>query len=175
MTKNLIAALMALAVGLAAAPAVVAQGTGGPLESRLEARKVIRAADGKESLAAADAAKPGDVIEYVATYRNGGAGAITGLQATMPIPPGTEFIPGTTRPATAAASLDGRAFSPIPLRRTVTRDGKQVAEPVPYREYRALRWNARELGGGKELAFTARVRVIDDRTPGEPGSKGGGT
>jgi hypothetical protein len=49
----------------------------------------------------------------------------------------------------------------MPLKRTVTRNGAQVEELVPYREYRALRWNAGELGGENSLAFTARVRVSE--------------
>ncbi len=131
-------------------------------------------AAGRESLADAADAKPGDVIEYVATYRNTGKAAVTGMQATMPVPPQTEFIAGSARPAQAKASLDGRSFADIPLKRTVERDGRRIEVEVPYREYRYLRWFAGELGGGKSAAFTARVRVIDDRAPDEPGSKGGG-
>lgn len=173
MVKNLSAALAGLALALFAAPGALAQKAGDALESRLEARKVI-VADGRESFVEAAAAKPGDVIEYVATYRNTGKGAISGLQATMPIPPQTEFIPGTARPAKARASLDGKAFADIPLKRQVMRDGKQVEEQVPFREYRYLRWFAGDLGGEKTAAFTARVRVIDDRRPEEPGGGGGG-
>jgi uncharacterized repeat protein (TIGR01451 family) len=173
MKKTLSAALALAALALFGATASLAQKAGGPLESQLVARKVV-VAEGRESLADAGTVKPGDVIEYVATYRNAGKDAITGLQATIPIPPQTEFIPGTARPARARASLDGRSFADIPLKRTVTRDGKQIEEQVPYREYRALRWFAGELGAGKTADFTARVKVIDDRTPSEPGSKGGG-
>lgn len=162
-----------LAAFLAATPGAWAQQGAAPLESRLAARKVV-VVDGRDTFADANAARPGDVIEYLATYRNTGASALTGMQATVPIPANTEFVPGSARPAGAKASLDGRAYADIPLKRTVTRDGKQVEEQVPYREYRYLRWTAGELGGGKTLVYTARVRVVDERTPGEPGSKGGG-
>jgi uncharacterized repeat protein (TIGR01451 family) len=174
MKKSLGAAMAVLALAAMAVPAAWAQKPAEPLESRLVARKVV-VADGKETLVEAANAKPGDVIEYVATYRNTGKDGLTGLQATMPIPPETEYIPGTARPAQAKASVDGRAFADIPLKRTVTRNGKQVEEQVPYREYRALRWLAGELGGGKSATFSARVKVADDRPPGEPGSKAGGT
>ena len=173
MVNSVRAAGAILAALLAAAPAAWAQQGAAPLESRLAARKVV-VVDGRDTFADANAARPGDVIEYLATYRNTGASALTGMQATVPIPGNTEFVPGSARPAGAKASLDGRAYADIPLKRTVTRDGKQVEEQVPYREYRYLRWTAGELGGGKTLAYTARVRVIDERTPGEPGSKGGG-
>jgi uncharacterized repeat protein (TIGR01451 family) len=167
-------ALAVAVVALVLAPPIAnAQQPTGPLESRLEAHKVA-GADGRETLVDAASAKPGDTIEYAATYRNSGKAAIQGLQATLPIPPETEFLAGTARPAGAKASLDGRTFADIPLRRTVTREGKQVEVQVPYREYRALRWFAGELGSGKTVTFTARVRVVDDKTPSEPGSKGGG-
>ena len=168
MTKTLTIAMGAVVLALLAAPAALAQAGQEPLESRLAARKVV-VANGRESFVEAGTAKPGDVIEYVATYRNTGKDTITGLQATMPIPPQTEFIPGTAAPARARASLDGRDFADIPLKRTSMRDGRQVEENVPYRDYRYLRWFAADLGGGKMLAFKARVRVIDDRPSGVQG------
>lgn len=170
MTRNLMAGLVALS--LFAAPAAFAQKSGDPLQSVLVARKVI-VAEGRESLVEATAARPGDVIEYVATYRNAGKNAITGLQANLPIPPQTEFVPGTARPAQVKASLDGRSFADIPLKRTVVRDGRRIEEQVPYREYRALRWIVGELGGGKSADFAARVKVIDDGPPVEPVNKAG--
>ena len=92
-----------------------------------------------------------------------GKDAIRGLKATLPIPPQTEFIPGSARPAKAQASLDGLAFADVPLRRKATRDGQAVEEAVPWREYRALRWAAGDLGAGSSLTFTIRVRVIEER------------
>lgn len=174
MMKGSTAALAVAALLLLPAGAVLAQRTGDPLQSRLEASRVV-VKDGRESLVDAASAKPGDVIEYTATYRNAGKAAITGLQATLPIPPQTEFIPGTARPAQVSASLDGRAFAAIPLMRTVEREGRRIEVPVPWREYRALRWSAGELGGEKSATFTARVRVIDDPVPGATPAKAGGT
>jgi hypothetical protein len=92
----------------------------------------------------------------------------------MPIPAQTEFIPGSSRPAQVQASLDGRVFEDVPLKRTVTRASKQTEERVPYSDYRYLRWFVGELGGGKAVAVSARVRVIDDGTPNEPGGIGAG-
>ena len=137
----------------------------GPVETRLEARKVVLGADGKESLVPADSAKPGDIIEYAATYQNKGRAAVKNLEATLPIPANTEFIPGSPKPGTAKASVDSRTFSDIPLKRTVKKDGKDVQENVPAREYRYLRWFPGELGGEKSVTYVARVKVIDDPTP----------
>jgi uncharacterized repeat protein (TIGR01451 family) len=125
----------------------------GPVETRLEARVVVRAADGRESFAPAESARPGDVIEYVATYRNGGDHAVKGLEATLPIPAHTELVPGSIRPATARASLDAASFAALPLKR-----GKEL---VPYRDYRYLRWQVAQLDPKKSVSFSARVRVVD--------------
>lgn len=145
---------------LAMAAAPLCAQTAGAIDSRLEARKVVRAADGGEAFAAADAAKPGDVIEYVATYRNTTAQPVRNLQATLPIPAHTEIVAGTARPASAQASVDAVAFAAMPLRRKVTRDGREIEEAVPLSEYRYLRWHAGELAGGQSAVFTARVRVV---------------
>src|SRR5258708_34001880 len=75
------------------------------VESTLEARKVVRGADGGESFASAEIAKPGDVIEYVATYRNTTRETIRDLEATLPIPAPTDLIAGSARPAAARATL----------------------------------------------------------------------
>lgn len=156
------AALAALAVAATASTIAFAQMSPEPVESMLVARKVV-VAEGREALVDAADARPGDVIEYAATYRNAGKDAIRGLKATLPVPPQTEFIPGSARPAKAQASLDGRAFADMPLRRKVTRNGQSVEEAVPLREYRAIRWAAGDLGSGSATTFTIRVRVIDER------------
>ena len=152
-----IAGLLAL-VAIAALPLRADEG---PVETRLEARKVMRAADGRESLSAADSARPGDVIEYVATYRNRGERAVRSLEATLPIPANTELLPESVRPAGARASLDAARFAAPPLKRVVTREGRRVEELVPYREYRYLRWHVPQLEANRSVTFTARVRVVD--------------
>lgn len=148
-------------LALAAITALPLRADQGPVETRLEARVVVRATDGRESFAPADSARPGDVIEYVATYRNAGDRAVKSLEATLPIPANTELLPGTIRPATARASLDAAQFAAPPLKRTVTREGRSVEEPVPYREYRYLRWQVAQLEPRKSVSFSARVRVVN--------------
>jgi uncharacterized repeat protein (TIGR01451 family) len=160
------AALVAL---LAFATLASAQ-SAGPVETRLEASKVERAADGRERLVPAQAVKPGDVIEYTASYRNTGSQAVHDLDATLPIPANTEFVAGSAKPAGAKASLDGRAFAAMPLKRRVMRGGKPVEEDVPLREYRYLRWHVAQLGAGKSVSFDARVKVIEDETSQDRGT-----
>ena len=168
------AALVALAAFITGAPEASAQPKAAPqpLESKIEQRKVARAADGAETLVAVDTVKPGDVIEYVATYRNTTRAPLSKVEATLPIPSNTEFVPGTVRPATAKASADGRNYGDLPLKRVVKRNGVDVEEQVPVREYRYLRWYPGVIGGEQAVAFTARVRVVDDRSPSEPGKQG---
>ncbi len=161
-SRIVLVAALALATGVSVG--VRAQSPAGPLESRLDARKVVVEA-GVERLVDAKDAKPGDVIEYAATYRNTGKDAIRELNATLPIPRETELLAGKARPAPSTASLDGTAFAPLPLKRTVTREGKPVVVDVPLAEYRALRWRVPQLPAGQSLTFIARVRVVDDRPP----------
>ena len=159
--KTIVRAFAALVCMATVLPSVAQQNTN-PLVTRLEARKVVRAADGTESFAAAESAKPGDVIEYVATYRNTGKQPIRNLEATLPIPQNTELVDSSARPAGAKASLDAKTFADMPLKRRVVRDGKPVDEAVPVREYRSLRWYAAELPADKVATYSARVKVLED-------------
>ena len=150
-----------LLMALAAISALPLGAQTGPVETRLEARKVTRGADGREAFAPADAARPGDVIEYVATYRNTGDAAVRSLDATLPIPAHTELVPGSIRPSGARASLDATQFAAPPLKRSVVREGRATEEPVPYSEYRYLRWHVPQLDARKSVTFSARVKVVN--------------
>src|SRR5437762_1650033 len=114
----------------------------GDVSIALSAQRVTAKAGGREAVERADRAKPGDVIEYRATYRNQGHAVVRRLDATLPIPAGTEYLDRTARPAVMLASLDGRSFAPIPLMRRVRlADGREVMHAVPASEYRWLRWS----------------------------------
>jgi uncharacterized repeat protein (TIGR01451 family) len=161
MNRAFTALATAIVIAFPAMAALAQPAANGPVQVQLESRKVTRAADGREALVAADAAKPGDVIEYAVTYRNTGREAVRNLAATLPIPPHTEFIHGTTRPASAKASLDAAAFADMPLKRKSLREGRAVDEMVPFADYRYLRWHADELGAGQSVTFVARVKVVE--------------
>jgi len=137
---------------------------GGQIETELSAFRVVVGQDGKEELMPADKAKPGEVIEYVLICTNKGTALIDNLQPTLPIPQDTEYMPGTARPSVVLASLDGKTFAPVPLRRSVKNaDGKIVEEEVPYREYRFLRWRLGRLEPGKGATVKARVRIAAEK------------
>ena len=70
------------------------------------------------------------------------------------------FVAGSSQPAGAQASLDGKTFEPIPLLREVKKaDGTTEKQPVPLAEYRALRWSIDLLDAGKETPVQLRAKV----------------
>ncbi len=127
----------------------------------LTAWAVGKGDDGNERLSAAEQVKPGDVLQYSALYTNGGRQPVRNLVASLPIPVGTELIDAPQLPRAATASIDGKAFSALPLMRKVrTADGRMVDQPVPLAEYRALRWPQHDLASNATLRIGARVRVV---------------
>lgn len=151
-----------LAAALVAAALLVplAAHAQGDVTVDLTARRVVTDARGHETLLPADQAKPGEVVEYAATYRNPGPAGARQVMATLPIPTGMEYVPETAQPAAVLASLDGRNFEPVPLQRKVRlADGRQVLRPVPVSEYRYLRWSLGTLAGRSERTVLARLRV----------------
>ena len=142
-----------------------AQAKSEPLIVTLARQKVILS-DGKESLHSAEVARPGDILEEVATYSNRSSAPLKSLQATLPIPPSTELLIASIKPTGAKASLDGNEFSNLPLKRRVKQaNGVEIELAVPISEYRYLRWYPGELLPGKSLVFTARFKVSNDSIP----------
>ncbi|MEP6589176.1 MAG: hypothetical protein ABJA84_10525 [Polaromonas sp.] len=146
------------AVSLAFGQAVFAQAPSA-MTSGLTAQRVDTV-DGKAVLTPATSGKPGDVIEYSGTYRNGGTAPVDKLLATIPVPAGTSFIAGSAVPAQAQASIDGVRFEAVPLMRSVSQaDGTERKVAVPLAEYRALRWDIGALAAGRNAVVSLRVRI----------------
>lgn len=149
--------IIAIAVGVLFAPAFAR--AAGDVSVVLTAQRVT-VVNGKEAMESADQARPGDVIEYRAEYRNTGSGAVKQLDATLPVPHGMEFLPQTAAPGALSASTDGKNFAPVPLKQRVKlADGREVTRDVPPAEYRALRWSLGTLGPSQSRTVAARVRV----------------
>lgn len=130
------------------------------VDAKLTASKVITNAAGQEKLEPADKAKPGDVLEYAATYRNNDKQPVKAVKATLPIPAGMEYVPGTASPAGVTASTDGLQYSTLPLKRTVRlANGTTQEQVVPVNEYRFLRWEIGEMPAAGERTVKARMRV----------------
>jgi hypothetical protein len=163
-----------VALGLVALPAVAQ--TQKDLQVTMEVKKVVKAADGKESLESADQAKPGDILQYTAVYVNKSKNNLRDLEATIPVPAYTEYVAGSSRPAGAKASVDGQNFQSIPIRRRAKQaDGKEVMQLVPYADYRTLRWFAGSLPANQELKFSTRVKVLSNEPATAPSvEKSGG-
>jgi uncharacterized repeat protein (TIGR01451 family) len=136
-----------------------AEGKLEPVSVHMEAYKIVVEKD-VEHQRPAKKANPDDVLEYIASYKNNTDHAVNNLMATLPIPEGTIFLPATSNPKGAQASLDGEKYADIPLtRRVQLPSGKWEVQNVPYKEYRSLRWNLQTLAAGKDKAVSARVRV----------------
>jgi uncharacterized repeat protein (TIGR01451 family) len=165
-----VAATAALAAGLAfpagsafAQAAAPAADNKPKVEVRLVHQKVTRAADGKEVLAAADRAIPGETIEYRATYSNTGRTAARQVLGTLPVPTNMEYVADSSKPQPQQAALADGNFSAIPLKRKVRQpNGQEVEVIVPQSEYRALRWNLGDLGTNQSQTVAARMRVAVD-------------
>ena len=120
----------------------------------------VTVTNGKEAFSSASQVKPGDVVEYRATYTNSGKAPARQLLATLPVPAGMEFVEQSAVPAKLEASLDGQRYAPVPLTRRVKQaDGKEVVRPVPPAEYRWLRWTLGNLGSNTARTVSARMRV----------------
>lgn len=140
----------------------------GDVESVLTQKKIVIGSNKKETVSDVKDVKPGELIEYRAAYTNKGKAAVTNFSATLPIPEATEYQRGTATPAMGVkATVGDGKFLPIPLKRKVKLpDGKEVEQDVPLAQYKALQWSFGELGAGKTVVISARVRVSD--TPAAP-------
>lgn len=131
-----------------------------PVSSELTIARVVAQPDGSQRLAPAPEVGPGDLLQYTATYRNTSQRAVRRLAATLPIPPGTEYVAAPAVSGVIEASVGGTVFEPVPLMRKVKRpDGQVALVAVPLAEYRALRWPERDLAAGSSIVASARVRV----------------
>jgi uncharacterized repeat protein (TIGR01451 family) len=155
-------AACALAFSLSLGSAAAAEGD---VAVVLSAARVVVGEHGAEQLVTTEAVRPGDVVEYRATYTNQGDGPVRGLTATLPIPVDTNYLGLTATPEGVEASTNGVDFAPIPLMRKVAgKDGVERFEPVPASEYRALRWSIGELGANASQSVAARVVVPSVRS-----------
>jgi hypothetical protein len=153
--------LLALLALQSAAFSAPASSNADPVKVELTASKVLSTKGGRETFQPGETAKPGETLQYEATYRNQSAEVIGKLHAILPIPVGLEVVLSSLKPAGAQASLDGTTFAAIPLTREVVgADGKKVRQQVPASEYRALRWAAPQLKAGANFTVTARARVL---------------
>ena len=153
--------VLALLLAVAASSAPALAHAKDAVTIALQANKVTQE-KGREALVPADQAKPGEVIEYRATYTNSSAQTVRDVWATLPIPAGLELLPPSAAPAQWLASIDGKAFAPAPLmRRERTPAGIEVLREIPASEYRYLRWSLGTLPAKQSRTVAARARVTE--------------
>lgn len=140
-----------------------------PLEVKLVRNKIVLV-DGKETAQSATIARPGEILEEIATYTNKSKSPIRKLEATLPIPPNTELLVASIKPGNAKASVDGRQFFALPLKRKVKQEngekGVEIEQLIPLREYKYLRWYPGELGGEKVGGVFGQVQGFEWRHAG---------
>lgn len=128
---------------------------GQDLGIKLEAFKVVPATEAApESFLAAESAAPGDVIEYRAVYTNNTAGILRNFVPEIPVPAGLSAIEGSDLPKAQSASLDGTAFSPLPLL-------DATGQPVAFSSLRAFRWNVANLAAGESITLRVRASLAN--------------
>ena len=127
---------------------------------QLTASRIVKSAQGKESVVSGESAKPGEIIEYRAIYKNSGKATARDVVATLPIPVEMEFVPATASPAAASSTTDGTTYSRIPLKRKVKLAGGAVVQrEVPVDEYRAIRWELKDLAPAASVTVSARMKI----------------
>lgn len=127
------------------------------IEVTLVQKKVVSGDHGVERLVDAETARPGDVLEYQATYTNRSDKPVNQVIAHLPLPEGLEYVPKSAKPAGGARmSTQDKQFGEEPLSR------KSVAgksEAIPYNEYRDVRWTIGQIPAGKSVSVIARAKV----------------
>lgn len=127
-----------------------------PVQIKLEQFKVGNN-NGKETLVVAKDVKPGEIIEYRATYKNVSNAPVRNLVATLPIPKATEYQAKTANPTTGVeATIDDVTFAVVPLM-----DSTKKQEISP-KLYRALRWKLSTLKANESIVVSARVKVSQE-------------
>lgn len=159
MKRFALGCLVLCAAVISAVPAVRADAPD-PLKVSLTANRVVSDARGRETLGSAEQVRPGETVEYRATYTNASRARLGSVLATVPIPEGTEYQAHTAKPAASLASVDGKTFEPLPLKRKVRLpDGREETRDVPLAEYRYLRWSLGAIEAGAGETVRCRVRV----------------
>lgn len=155
----------ALAAVLALSPLAASAQPAEPLLSSLSALVVGKDAAGAETLAPAQEAAPGDVVEYRLSYTNVSPASISGVVVTGPIPDSMSYVadsafaPGGAR---MEVSVDnGESWEREPVRRLrQNAQGQTVEVIVPASEYTHVRWvGSAPLQPSQSIQYTYRAQV----------------
>lgn len=134
------------------------------VKALLTQQRVVKNKNGSESLEDASKVKPGDILEYKVTYTNNTAQPIKNLVANLPIPQGLDYQPRSAKPGVGVTfATSAGVYGAEPL---IRKYGLKT-EPVPYEDYRQLRWSLSELPahGVSVVSARARVETVIPTTP----------
>lgn len=155
------------AVALALAPwgaSAQDQKPAGPLSASLAVQSVEVEEGGKETLSSAEAAAPGDLLQYTGRYSNVSPEPLPGLVINGPIPANTSFVKAglaVSHKAAFEVLIDGEPWQGLPAYKTVSLpDGTQNRVEAEASDYRQVRWRlADALAPGATLVTVYRVQV----------------
>jgi uncharacterized repeat protein (TIGR01451 family) len=134
-----------------------------PLQITLKQFKVVKNNKNELSLEDAKKVKPGEVIEYQATYKNVGSGQLKGIVATIPVPKEMEYqAPNKLTSRPLLASVDGKKFAPYPLSRIIQKDNLAITVEVPLKEYRGLQWHIQKLDANEAMVIKMQAKVLSN-------------
>ena len=126
-----------------------------------------RAVTGRQSDNELSHVRPGDQVEYRAVYANTSQAPVV-VVATLPIPQHMVYQPKSAHASSGAAALAATTeaqYAAEPLqRRVVDASGKPKNVPVPYAEYRTMRWNLGAIPAGKKVTVSLRANVAQRST-----------
>jgi len=137
----------------------------GPLVAELSVERVEVDEESKEeTLIAAEAASPGDLLQYTGRYTNTSEEPLAGLVINGPIPANTIFEEGglsVSQEADLEVLIEGEAWQGLPASKTVTmQDGSKKRVPATPADYRQIRWRLTDvLAPEATLVTVYRVRV----------------
>ncbi|WP_416762710.1 hypothetical protein ACNI65_09920 [Roseateles sp. So40a] len=109
--------------------------------------------------------RPGDVVDVEVRYVNAAGKPATDVRLTLPVPAGglRVLLGGSSDTPPQFASLDGKRYDPIPLKRELRlADGRRATIDVPTSEYRFVRWHLGDLPAGAERAVRARLQLPEE-------------
>jgi uncharacterized repeat protein (TIGR01451 family) len=142
----------------------------GPLESLLDVYRVDfqELADGTtvEVLIEAEEAAPGEMLEYVLTYRNTGEQVLRGFVIKNRVPENTSYLAESDSADIGAeflVSIDyGITWEDVPVTRTVTdSSGNERTITIPAEQYTNISWVVNEdLEPENQFELRYRVTIL---------------
>jgi len=133
-----------------------------PIVVNLKQFKVTTGAKGETKLGDASLVLPGDVIEYQATYNNRSP-TVLAVTATLPVPEAVEYIRDSAKskpslPHSVAQKDSQFAQEPL-IKKVTTIGGAILSQPVPFADYRFVRWDLGRLLPNTSVEVSIRATV----------------